>query len=63
LGEVFVVNSEGGGHYSVSVAGGPVEALVGDLGDQAVAAEFGDEAGDSGASTVSFVGVGWWMWV
>lgn len=42
-GEVAVVDGEGGGHELLAVGGDPVEALVFDLGHQAVTAQLGDE--------------------
>jgi hypothetical protein len=42
------------------VAGYSVETGSGDLGNEAVAAEFDDESGDAFASPVGLVGVGRW---
>ena len=43
VGEVLVVEGECGGEDLLAVGGDAVEALVGDFGDELVAAEFGDE--------------------
>ena len=52
---MVVVDGDGGGQDSLAVGGDSVEAWLGDFGDQSVAAEFGDESGDSGASSVCFL--------
>ena len=45
--EEVVVHGEAGGHGLVAAAGGPVAPLVGDLGDEAVPAQLGDQAADA----------------
>ena len=54
------MDGDGGGHDALAVAGDAVAASAGDLGDEAVAAEFDDESGDAFASSVGFVAVGGW---
>jgi len=44
MGELVVVEGEGGGHDAVAVSGDAVAAGSWDLGDQSVASELDDEA-------------------
>src|SRR5437660_4249698 len=63
VGIVVVVESQRGGQYAIAVRSDSVEAGSGDLGDQAVAAEFGDEPGDPLAAAVGFFDVVGWSLV
>jgi hypothetical protein len=58
IGEVVVVEGDGGGHDAVALAGDAVAAGAGDLGDEAVAAEPDDEPGGSFALSPGLVTVG-----
>jgi hypothetical protein len=44
VGEVVVVDGDGGGHDWLAVAGDAVAAGARDLGDESVASEFDDES-------------------
>ena len=57
-GEGVVVDGDGGGHDSLAVGGDPVEAVVWDFGDEAVAAEFGELSADVGAAAFGLGGIG-----
>jgi hypothetical protein len=52
---VFVVDGEGGGENALAVWGDAVEAGTSDFGAEAMAAQFGDQPGGSGASSAAFV--------
>src|SRR5439155_25261885 len=45
----------GGAHGPLTVGGDAVETLFWHFGEQAVAAEFGDQAGDAGAAAAGFL--------
>src|SRR5438132_1131376 len=57
-GEVLVVEGEGGAKDPLAVWCDAVEPRAANLGDEAVAAEFGDESGHAGASSSAFVVAG-----
>ena len=57
MGELVVMEGDGGGHDTVTVRGDPVASSSGNLGDEAVAAELDDEARHALTSSVGFVAV------
>jgi hypothetical protein len=56
---MLVVHGDRGGHVTLPVCGDAVEAAAGDLGDKAVASQFGDEAAGLGAAAFGFGVVAW----
>lgn len=58
VGEVAVVDGDGGGHDPLAVGSDAVETPPGDLGDEAVAAELVDETAGSLAASAGFGVVG-----
>lgn len=63
VGELVVVEGDGSGHDALAVAGDAVSAGAGNLGDEAVAAEFDDEPGDAFASSSGVVAIQGPSWV
>ena len=57
---MVVVEVNCGGHHAMAVASDAISTGAGDLGDEPVAAEFDDQAGDLLASSVGLVTVDWW---